>query len=305
MRAFMAGRHWLDPLARRLLVATGQLTAAVPAAGQACAPASGDRDGEAVERELLALKLAQNPALRLRNGEEVRHAAALGWQLDVNRASAADWLRLPGCRPDQVDLLQRLRHGGVQLSGPDDLAQALQIPPEQIRSWLPVLRFRWYGEPEPLRPPAPLAINRATRTPAAAAAWPDGRAVPAAAAGAIPAAVPGSGRSAAAPAAARRSGGALDRQGRASIPAPPARAARPRPEPMVIPTSRQGELFPATAMAARWIPSSQPELPLLREPDARLAGPPRRSPGPRSMPGPRHRPTPSAGPAVLRPCGPR
>ncbi len=158
----MAGRHWLDPLARRLLVATGQLPAAVPAAGQARAPASGDRDGEAVERELLALKLAQNPALRLRNGEEVRHAAALGWHLDVNRASAADWLRLPGCRPDQVDLLQRLRHGGVQLSGPDDLAQALQIPPEQIRSWLPVLRFRWYGEPEPSTAPAPLAINRAT-----------------------------------------------------------------------------------------------------------------------------------------------
>ncbi len=158
----MAGRHWLDPLARRLLVATGQLPAAVPDAGQSSASAAGARDLEAVERELLALKLAQNPGLRLRNGEEVRHAAALGWQLDVNRASAADWLRLPGCRPDQVDLLQRLRSGGVQLSGPDDLALALQIPPEHLSSWMPVLRFRWYGDPGPPAAPALLAINRAT-----------------------------------------------------------------------------------------------------------------------------------------------
>jgi DNA uptake protein ComE-like DNA-binding protein len=158
----MAGRHWLDPLARRLLVATGQLPPEAPAAVPASASVSGDRDGDGVERELLALKLAQNPGLRLRNAQEVRHAAALGWQLDVNRASAADWLRLPGCRPDQVDLLQRLRRGGIQLSGPEDLAQALQVPPELVRTWLPVLRFRWYGEPSAEASPAPLAINRAT-----------------------------------------------------------------------------------------------------------------------------------------------
>ncbi|WP_216901460.1 hypothetical protein [Synechococcus sp. CCY 9618] len=148
----MAGRHWLDPLARRFLVATGQLPPPAPA---------GDGDTQGVERELLALKLAQNPGLRLRTAQEVRDAAALGWHLDVNRASAADWLRLPGCRPEQVDLLQRLRSGGVQLSGPDDLAQALQIPPEQVRCWLPVLRFRWYGDPGPEVAPSPLAINRA------------------------------------------------------------------------------------------------------------------------------------------------
>jgi DNA uptake protein ComE-like DNA-binding protein len=164
----MAGRHWLDPLARRILVAAGQLPPEKPAARQARPGAdsgAGDRETleqEAVEQELLALKLAQNPGLRLRTAQEVRHAAALGWHLDVNRACAGDWLRLPGCRPDQVDLLQRLRSGGVQLSGPDDLAQALQIPPEQVRIWLPVLRFRWYGDPGADAAPVPVAINRAT-----------------------------------------------------------------------------------------------------------------------------------------------
>ncbi|KEF43070.1 MAG: hypothetical protein ER33_02370 [Cyanobium sp. CACIAM 14] len=164
----MAGRHWLDPLARRLLVATGQLPPAPPPPAREGSDPAGPAGRSAmaedvgVEKELLALKLAQNPGLRLRSAEEVRHAADLGWHLDVNRACAEDWLRLPGCRPDQVDLLQRLRRGGVQLSGPDDLAQALQVPPEAIRSWLPVLRFRWYGDGGPEAAPAPLAINRAT-----------------------------------------------------------------------------------------------------------------------------------------------
>ncbi len=168
----MAGRHWLDPLARRLLVVTGQLPPQVPAApAPAPTPTStptspaGAADADAadadVERELLALKLAHNPGLRLRDAAEVRHAAALGWHLDVNRARAADWLRLPGCRPEQVDLLQRLQAGGVQLSGPEDLERLLQLSQEQLRTWLPVLRFQWYGEPPLREGPSPVAINQA------------------------------------------------------------------------------------------------------------------------------------------------
>ena len=101
----MARRHWLDPLARRLLIATGQLPAPTPSpalAPQAPIVEPADDHQETVERELLALRLAQNPALRLRDAAEVRRAARLGWGLDVNRASAADWLRLPGCRPEQA-----------------------------------------------------------------------------------------------------------------------------------------------------------------------------------------------------------
>lgn len=154
----MAGRHWLDPLARRLLLATGQLP---PSPRVAPIALAGEAD-DTVECELLALKLAQNPHLRLRDAAEVRHAAALGWTLEVNVAAAGDWLRLPGCRPDQVDRLIRLRRDGVQWSGPGELAGALQVPPEQVLIWLPVLRFARHGEPGPAQAPVPLAINQAS-----------------------------------------------------------------------------------------------------------------------------------------------
>ena len=181
----MARSHWLDPLARRLLIATGQIRPpAVPAAvngaagnADGAAGAAGAAGGEAsnagappaealhsdaVERDLLALRLAQNPAAPLRNASEVRHAAALGWSLDVNRATAADWRRLPGCGSEQVDLLLRLQKGGVQLSGPEDLQAVLQLDGAILASWLPLLRFRWYGEPPPPAGPVPVAVNQAS-----------------------------------------------------------------------------------------------------------------------------------------------
>lgn len=154
----MAGRHWLDPLARRLLLAAGQLPPPPRVATIALAGAA----DETVERELLALKLAHNPGLRLRDAAEVRHAAALGWTLEVNVAAAGDWLRLPGCRPDQVDRLIRLRRDGVQWSGPGELALALQVPHEQVLIWLPVLRFARHGELGLGQVPVPLAINQAS-----------------------------------------------------------------------------------------------------------------------------------------------
>jgi DNA uptake protein ComE-like DNA-binding protein len=161
----MARRSWLDPLARRLLIASGQIQPPSkplpppPPAGSE--PDAADR-AEQVERDLLALRLAQNPGLPLRDAAEVRRAAALGWWLDVNRATAADWRRLPGCGPEQVDLLVRLQRGGVQLSGPEDLRQLLQLDGDTLRGWLPLLRFHWYGAPpEPPRP-RPVAVNQAS-----------------------------------------------------------------------------------------------------------------------------------------------
>ncbi|MDP4738278.1 MAG: hypothetical protein NWS10_08620, partial [Cyanobium sp. MAG_216] len=67
----MAKRHWLDPLARQLLRATGQIPAASRPAAPADAAAERERvqselvQRELVEQELLALKLQQNPALKL------------------------------------------------------------------------------------------------------------------------------------------------------------------------------------------------------------------------------------------------
>lgn len=175
MRSAVARRPWLDPLARRLLIAAGQLppepapvptAVPTPPAGSATARRKSEeslreRDHqEAVELELLALRLAQQPGLRLRDADEVRRAARLGWSLDVNRATAADWLRLPGCRPEQADLLLRLQAGGVQLSGPEDLQRLLDLDHRQLQAWLPLLRFHWYGEAATAGP-APVAVNRA------------------------------------------------------------------------------------------------------------------------------------------------
>ena len=186
----MARRHWLDPLARRLLIASGQIKPpasgadgtgsgiagsgiAVAGAGAAGAAGSGGASAaealhnealhnDSVERDLLALRLAQNPALALRTATEVRHAAALGWSLDVNRATAADWGRLPGCGREQVDLLLRLQKGGVQLSGPEDLRAVLELDAALLASWLPLLSFRWYGEPPAPAGPVPVAVNLAS-----------------------------------------------------------------------------------------------------------------------------------------------
>ena len=143
----MAQRHWLDPLARHLLVATGLIPAAPPQPPSTDQGERTDQGESAIERDLLSLKLQQNPALRLNSAVEVQHAAALGWRLDVNRATAGDWLRLPGITPDQVNLLLRLQRGGVQLSGAEDLGQALDLTADQVAGWLPLLDFRWYSEP--------------------------------------------------------------------------------------------------------------------------------------------------------------
>jgi len=165
----MARGHWLDPLARRLLEATGQLAPRPRSNRQPMATAmdhaSATDHAKAVEQELLALKLSQDPTRRLQDAQEVRHAAALGWRLDVNRASAADWLRLPGISAPQVDLLLRLQAGGVQLSGLDDLQRLLELPTAQVRAWEPLLLFRWYGDGHPAAPAARrLDLNRATAT---------------------------------------------------------------------------------------------------------------------------------------------
>ena len=156
----MGRGHWLDPLARGLLEATGQLprrqTPARPAA-----PAPRPLE-ERVEQDLLELKLEHNPNLRLANAQEVQHAAALGWRLDVNRASADDWLRLPQIQRDQVDLLLRLQQGGVQLSGPEDLQRLLDLPASVVAIWEPLLQFRWYGDGAPTTVrPLLIDLNRA------------------------------------------------------------------------------------------------------------------------------------------------
>ena len=85
----MAERHWLDPLARRLLIASGQLPRPARRSNAdrpATQPSHGVEDGqvhgqaEAIERDLLHLQLKLRPGRPLLDSEEVRRAAALGWR---------------------------------------------------------------------------------------------------------------------------------------------------------------------------------------------------------------------------------
>jgi hypothetical protein len=62
----------------------------------------------------------------------------------------------------QVDLLLRLQASGIQLSCSEDLQRVLELPESLVHTWLPLLEFRWYGEPAPPAMPAKrIDLNRA------------------------------------------------------------------------------------------------------------------------------------------------
>ncbi|OOV35036.1 hypothetical protein BV61_01560 [Candidatus Synechococcus spongiarum LMB bulk15M] len=144
----MAKGHWLDPLARRLLQATGHLPR-----HQVAATASGqDGHGEAVELELLSLKLHQNPWLPLPDGTSVQRAARLGVQLDVNCAPASQWRRLPGMRWQWIHQLLELQRQGTHIGDVSEMEQRLGISPTLLKLWQPVLVFHSRGYP-PCLPP--------------------------------------------------------------------------------------------------------------------------------------------------------
>ncbi len=157
--ATMARRHWLDPLARRLLIATGQIPPD-PAPRAANRPGARRLDDTPPEANRVQTQWpADHDAEVERELEELKRSLAAGL-VDVNRATVSDWRQLPGCTAEQADLLVRLQAGGVQLSGPDDLRRLLQLDATTLAEWLPRLVFHWYGEPAPIVP-RPVAVNRA------------------------------------------------------------------------------------------------------------------------------------------------
>ena len=133
----MPQRHWLDPLARQVLQATGQLPRPVVAAPQPPAPPT--------------------------------------WTMDVNRASRDQWMELPGCGADRADLLVRLQQGGVQFSCADDLFRLLELPADLTALWQPHLIFHWHGD-APLQPvEAPIDVNTAAIADLQRLQWPENR----------------------------------------------------------------------------------------------------------------------------------
>ena len=138
--AAMARGHWLDPLARKILQAMGDL----PADASASSPPDTAREPD--------------------------------WFLDVNRATARQWKQLPGCNDAMVDLLIRLQQGGVQFSQADDLFQLLDLSPTLAERWRPHLIFHWYGDSPPLIRPRPIDLNvDAASSLEAALHWPPQR----------------------------------------------------------------------------------------------------------------------------------
>lgn len=92
----------------------------------------------------LKAKLANDPYYRFQNLEEIRLAAELGIQIDVNTASVDDWLRLPGLSIHQARMLTQLLESGLQFYSLEDLAAALGIPVQRLLPLAPVLRFCYY-----------------------------------------------------------------------------------------------------------------------------------------------------------------
>jgi DNA uptake protein ComE-like DNA-binding protein len=102
-------------------------------------------------------RILNDPYYRLQSAAEVRLAAELGMQIDVNRACVDDWLRLPGLSIHQARSLVSLSQSGVQFHALEDIAAALSLPVHRLAPLLPVLQFCYYdanslNEVQPLNP---------------------------------------------------------------------------------------------------------------------------------------------------------
>ena len=142
----MARRHWLDPLARKVLQAMGDLPP----------------DPVRPLRTASSSVQDQTPAPSL--------------AIDVNRATAEQWRQLPGCSEAMIDQLLRLQQGGVQFSQLEDLAQLLDLSETVCDLWRPHLIFRWHGDAPAQPEQSVLDLNAASpRLLASGLAWPDDR----------------------------------------------------------------------------------------------------------------------------------
>ncbi|NJO20095.1 MAG: helix-hairpin-helix domain-containing protein, partial [Spirulinaceae cyanobacterium RM2_2_10] len=114
-------------------------------------------------RAALQARIQQDPYYRLQSLTEVAIAAELGVQLDVNRASVDDWLRLPGLSIRQARSLVELTSSGVQLLCLADMAAVLGVSGDRLRPLAPLLCFTYYDADSDTQPPR-LNPNRASAT---------------------------------------------------------------------------------------------------------------------------------------------
>ncbi len=94
----------------------------------------------------LKARMAKDPFYRFQSSEEIQLAAALGIKIDVNLATVDDWLRLPGLSIHQGRLLTQLAQSGVQFFCVEDIAAALGLPTQRLKSLEPIMQFCFYDE---------------------------------------------------------------------------------------------------------------------------------------------------------------
>lgn len=102
--------------------------------------------GEKLDRGRSSIRerLLNDPYYRLQSLCEVKIAAELGIQIDVNQASVDDWLRLPGISIHQARSLVELVGMGVQLLCLEDIAAAISVPIQRLKPLEPILSFIYY-----------------------------------------------------------------------------------------------------------------------------------------------------------------
>jgi DNA uptake protein ComE-like DNA-binding protein len=97
------------------------------------------------QRGSVRSQLLHDPYYRL-SPTEIPLAAKLGIKIDVNQAGVDDWLRLPGFSIHQARSLVALSQSGVPFHCVEDIAAALSLPVQRLRSLEPVLQFCYYDE---------------------------------------------------------------------------------------------------------------------------------------------------------------
>lgn len=110
---------------------------------------------------LLKSKIQNDPYYRFQTLAEIRIAADLGIQIDVNQANVDDWLRLPGLSIHQAKTLTQLSELGVQFLCVEDVAAALGLSLQRLKPLEPVMKFCYY-DPESLQQIQRVNLNTAT-----------------------------------------------------------------------------------------------------------------------------------------------
>ncbi|MBN8559392.1 MAG: ComEA family DNA-binding protein [Leptolyngbya sp. UWPOB_LEPTO1] len=110
---------------------------------------------------LLKSKIQNDPYYRFQSMAEIKIAADLGIQIDVNQAAVDDWLRFPGLSIHQAKTLTQISEFGVQFLCIEDVAAALGLSVQRLKPLEPIMKFCYY-DPESLHQIQRVNLNTAT-----------------------------------------------------------------------------------------------------------------------------------------------